>query len=184
MKKMLFLSLCLPLLLCGGCSDYDDQPIKDRLDGIEERLEYLEELCKQMNTDILSLQSLVQALQNEDSVQSVVPIVRDGQTVGYTITFTKSDPITIYHGQKGEDATAPVIGVAQDNGVWYWTVNGSWMTAPDGRKVRAEGVEGQTGATPQLRITEGYWEVSYDGATWNRLGRATGDQGAGLLHMV
>ncbi len=174
MKKLLFLSLCLPLLWCGGCNDYDDQPIRDRIDDIEDRLDYLETLCRQMNSDIITLQELVQALQNQDTVQAVVPIVRDGQTVGYTITFTKSGPVSIYNGENGQNASAPVIGVAQENGVWYWTVDGAWMTTPDGQKISAEGAQG---ATPQLRIAEGYWEVSYDNATWTRLGKASGEQG-------
>lgn len=177
MKKLLFLSLCLPLLWCSGCNEYDDQPIRDRIDGIEDRLEYLEDLCRQMNSEIGTLQELVQALLNQDSVQGVTPIVRDGQTVGYTITFTKSAPISIYNGEDGKSASAPVIGVAQEEGVWYWTVDGSWMTAPDGQKISAEGKQGAQGATPQLRIAEGYWELSYDGTTWTRLGQASGEPG-------
>ena len=106
-----------------------------------------------MNLDIASLQALVQVLQNNDTVQSVVPVVKDGKTIGYTITFTKSNAITIYNGEDGKDgadgkdgsSTAPVIGVAQYEGVWYWTINGVWLTTPDGEKVRAEGRDGADG---------------------------------------
>lgn len=58
--------------------------------------------------------------------------MKDGKEIGYTITFSKSNPITIYHGkdgQDGEDGTTPTIGVKQDaDGVYYWTLNGniSW----------------------------------------------------------
>ena len=210
MKKFLLFLSCLPLLIGGGCSDYDDQPLQERVDDLENRVDYLESLCSRMNLDIASLQALVQVLQNNDTVQSVVPVVKDGKTIGYTITFTKSNAITIYNGEDGKDgadgkdgsSTAPVIGVAQYEGVWYWTINGVWLTTPDGEKVRAEGrdgadgkpgeagqpgadgkpgepgQDGKDGVTPQLKIEEGYWYISTDGgATWTQLGKATGEDG-------
>ncbi len=193
MKKLLSFLLCLPLLIGEGCSDYDDRPLQDRVDDLENRVDYLETLCSRMNLDIVSLQTLVQVLQNNDTIQNVVPVIKDGKTIGYTITFTKSAAITIYNGEDGKDgsATAPVIGVAQFEGVWYWTINGVWLTTPDGEKVRAEGRDGadgkpgepgqtgQDGTTPQLKIEEGYWYISTDqGATWTQLGKATGEDGA------
>lgn len=42
----------------------------------------------------------------------------------------------------------------------------------------ADGAPGQDGITPQLKIEDGYWYVSYDnGASWVEVGQATGDQG-------
>ena len=93
MKKFLLFLSCLPLLIGGGCSDYDDQPLQERVDDLENRVDYLESLCSRMNLDIASLQALVQVLQNNDTVQSVVPVVKDGKTIGYTITFTKSNAL-------------------------------------------------------------------------------------------
>ena len=43
------------------------------------------------------------------------------------------------------------------------------------KKVR---VTGQDGVTPQLKINENYWCISYDnGVTWTQLGQAKGDKG-------
>jgi hypothetical protein len=40
------------------------------------------------------------------------------------------------------------------------------------------GSNGKDGVTPQLKIENGFWYVSYDnGATWTQLGQATGDKG-------
>lgn len=186
MKKLLLLTLCAPLLLLGGCSDYDDRPLQERVDGLESRIEQLEELCKQMNTNIASLQALVETLRNNDTIVSVIPVTKDGKEIGYTITFTKSPAITIYHGEDGidgEDGATPTIGVALFEGVYYWTVNGLWLTGPDGEKIRAEaedgiGGSGKDGITPQLKIENDYWWVSTDeGATWTQLGKATGEDG-------
>ena len=69
-------------------TDLGSQYPKERF---ENRIAKLEELCKQMNTNISSLQSLVTALQNNDYVTGVTPITKNGETIGYTITFTKSE---------------------------------------------------------------------------------------------
>jgi hypothetical protein len=38
----------------------------------------------------------------------------------------------------------------------------------------ADGSNGQDGITPQLKIENGYWYVSYDnGTTWKQLAKAT-----------
>lgn len=94
------------------------------------------------------------------------------EEVGYTITFTKSAPITLLHGKdgaKGEDGATPVIGVAKDDdGLYYWTVRvGSavpvWLTDADGRKIPATGEEGAAGHSPVLGVAdfEGalYWQL-------------------------
>ena len=172
MKKFLLFALCVLPMLGSGCDDYDDQPMKERIDGLEERIETLERLCQQANTNIASLQTLVGALQGNDYVQSVAPIVQDGKTIGYTITFTKSAPITIYHGT---DGATPVIGVKEWNGTYYWTLDGEWLTGPDGGKIPAEGA---AGTTPQIKIENGRWWVSSDGGkNWTDMGAATGEKG-------
>ena len=138
-----------------------------------------------MNSNISSLQGIVTAMQTGDYITSVTPVTVDGKTVGYTITFAKGDPITIYHGQDGadgKDGHTPTIGVKQDtDGIWYWTIDGEWLLDANGRKVKAVGLDGQNGQdgiTPQLKIEDGYWYVSTDnGATWTRLGKATGADG-------
>lgn len=119
---------------------------------------------------------------------SVAPINEGDKVVGYTITFSKSGAVTIYNGK---DGYVPAMGVKQDesDGQWYWTVDGEWLRDSNGDKVRASaadgedgepGTPGQSGVTPQLKIVDGYWYVSYDGGkTWEEetLGQATGDKG-------
>jgi hypothetical protein len=42
----------------------------------------------------------------------------------------------------------------------------------------ADGQDGKDGITPQLKIEDGYWFISYDnGATWTQLDKATGEDG-------
>ena len=185
MQKLLPLLMCVLLLL--GCSDkYDDSALRNDLNDLENRVAKLEDLCKQMNTNISSLQTIVTALQNNVYVTGTTPLMKDGKEIGYTITFSKGNPITIYHGkdgQDGEDGTTPTIGVKKDtDGVYYWTLNGEFFVVDDG-KIQAEGKDGTNGTngtTPQFKIENDYWFVSYDnGTNWTQLGKATGEDGVG-----
>lgn len=180
MKKLFFLLAAVVWL--GACGDdYDDSALRGRVDGLEDRIEQLEELCQRMNTNISSLQTLVEALQQNDYVTGVVPVMQGGETVGYTISFTKSEPVTIYHGEKGEQGdtgATPVMGVEEIDGIYYWTVDGKPLTDDDGNRIPASAHDGAPGATPQFKIEGGYWHVSYnDGESWQQLGQATGDKG-------
>ena len=240
----------LTICLFSACHD----KLWDAIDDLDVRVARLEELCKEMNTNITSLQTIVDVLQSNDFITSIVEIKKDGKVVGYTITFGKHDPITIYHGQNGKDGqngangedgqdgqngadgkdgSTPVIGVAQDtDGVYYWTLNGEWLLDDNGNKLPVsgkdgkdgvngtdgkdgqdgedgkdgqdgedgkdgqdgedgkdgqdgedgkdgvDGQDGKDGITPQLKIEDGYWFISYDnGATWTQLGKATGEDG-------
>lgn len=100
-------------------------------------------------------------------------------------------------GDKGEDGVSPVVGVKKgSDGVYYWTLNGEWLLDDNGNRIPVSGTDGSNGAdgqdgadgqngsdgkdgiTPQLKIEEGYWYISYDnGKTWAQLGKATGDNG-------
>ena len=185
MKKLLAFAALFAVVALTSCK-YDDDDLWNSVHGLENRVAKLEELCKQMNTNISSLQTIVTALQNNVYVTGTTPLMKDGKEIGYTITFSKGNPITIYHGkdgQDGEDGTTPTISVKKDtDGVYYWTLNGEFIVV-DGGKIQAEGKDGTNGTngtTPQFKIENDYWFVSYNnGANWTQLGKATGEDGIG-----
>ena len=182
MKKLLAFAALFAVVALTSCK-YDDDDLWNSVHGLENRVAKLEELCKQMNTNISSLQTIVTALQNNVYVTGTTPLMKDGKEIGYTITFSKGNPITIYHGkdgQDGEDGTTPTISVKKDtDGVYYWTLNGEFIVV-DGGKIQAEGTNGTNGTTPQFKIENDYWFVSYDnGTNWTQLGKATGEDGVG-----
>ena len=179
MKKLLAFAALFAVVALTSCK-YDDDDLWNSVHGLENRVAKLEELCKQMNTNISSLQTIVTALQNNVYVTGTTPLMKDGKEIGYTITFSKGNPITIYHGKDGEDGTTPTISVKKDtDGVYYWTLNGEFIVV-DGGKIQAEGTNGTNGTTPQFKIENDYWFVSYDnGANWTQLGKATGEDGIG-----
>lgn len=187
MKKVLLLLFATFVAI----SCYDDSAIWESVNDHEARIKTLETLCNQMNTNISSLQSIIQSLQKNDYVTGAAPITEGGKTIGYTITFASGKSVTIYNGKDGadgQDGYNPVIGVKQaHDGLYYWTLNGEWILNEEGKKIPisgnggsngADGAPGADGITPLLKIEYGYWYVSYDsGETWTELGRATGDNG-------
>lgn len=189
MKKLFYFVLASVLFTIGCNEDYDDSALTDRIDNLEDRVYKLETLCSQMNTNILSLQSLVNALNQNDYITNVAPISRNGEDIGYTITFKSGKTITLYHGEDGEDGMTPIIGVKKDsNNIYYWTLNGEWLLDNEGGKMKAvgsDGNDGEDGITPQLKIKEGYWYISYDnGISWKQLEKSTGEDGDAFFTSV
>ena len=177
MKKLIYI-ITITLLSVWSCARFDDSKIWEEFDNYYERLEKLEAACDVMNSNISALQAIVTALQGNDFVTGVDEIVEDGEVVGYTITFSKSGVVKIYHGKDGADGEngvpgadgrpgidgtdgengsdgvdghSPVVGVRKDtDGVYYWTIDGDWMLDDEGQKVPATGKDGADaeGAAP------------------------------------
>ena len=168
MRQSLFLMMVVSFLFTTSC--YDDSFIREKLKNHEERISELESLCLKMNTNISSLQAILDALQKNDYVTSMVPITEAGKEVGYVIVFTSGKSMTIYHGKDGKDGAdgndgkdgtdgadgkdgldgkdgyTPVIGVRKDSdGVYYWTIDGDWLLDEDGNKIKAVGTDGKDG---------------------------------------
>lgn len=176
MKKIFTLLLLSVTAIFASCSDkYDDSELRGRI-------EKLETWQQSVNSSISSLQSLVAALENKDFVTGITPLA-DG--TGYTINFSKSDPVTIKHGEKG---ATPIIGTKQfTDGKYYWTVNGEWLlngnakvpVTGDPGAPGAPGDPGKDAVAPQVRINSasGEWEISIDGGkSWTSTGvKAQGD---------
>ena len=172
--------VCLSLTSC----EYDDTDLWNDLNGIKDRVAALEEDVKKANSDIVALQTIVNALQKNVYVTAV-----DTNADGCTITFSDGQTATISNGKDGTNA--PVISVKQDtDGNYYWTIDGEWLLV-DGEKVRANGRDGANGSNgeagkdaiaPQVRInnTTKEWEISTDGGlTWISTGVvAEGKDGA------
>ena len=170
MKRIVFAILSM-LILASSCH----KSIWDKLNDHEARITKLEAFCNKLNTTISSLQDIVNVINSRDYVKDVVPVTENGNVIGYAITFNSHNPVTIYNGKNGEDAHTPLIGIKQDGEDWYWTLDGEWILDDSHEKIRANG-----GVTPQLKIEDDYWWVSYDkGSSWTKLGKAVGNTGTG-----
>ena len=203
MKKLQYILLALAFVL-AGCNNKDS--IWNVMDDMDSRIATLEVLCQEMNTNISALETLIKAQNNGDYITNITEIRNGSTIVGYTITFKNHEPVTIYNGTNGKDGHdgtdgyKPTVGAKQDtDGIYYWTVDGDWLTDANGNKIPVtgekgdkgdkgdpgdkgqdgqDGTNGVNGNTPQLKIENNYWYISYDGGTsWTQLGKATGEDG-------
>ncbi len=180
MKKIpLYLLLTLSLLFVGGCHTELDNDIE----ALTRRIEKLEKRCAEMNTTLQGLRTLVNKLQENDYVTRVETIYDGNTIIGYTLCFTHSDPITLYNGT---DAGTPELGLGLgEDGIYYWTVKypgdeqATFITDNFGVRLPA------SAHSPQLKIENGYWMVTYDGGEiWYNLGKATGEDGKSFFDSI
>lgn len=184
------------LMFLVACEKYDDTALLARIDKAEADIKELQALVSQINTTISGLATTVDALQKQDRIVSVTKL-DDGS--GYVVEFSQSGKITIYNGKNGidgkdgqdgtngtngsngQDGQTPTIGVKLDaDGNYYWTVNGEYLLDENGNKIAATAHV----ATPQLRINNGNFEISYNGGvTWEIIGEA-GNTGAVVFSKV
>lgn len=153
MKTRKTLTLLLLAALTLAACKYDDSELWEQVNQNTEelaaqaaRIAALEAWQAETNTNIQALQTL---LSTTDYITAVTPVVKDGVEVGFTISFLNTPSITIYHGtkgDKGDKGDTPQIGAAQgDDGNWYWTLNGEFLTDTDGNPIRANGTQGEQG---------------------------------------
>lgn len=145
--------------VCCACGD-----LKDRVDVLEQKVSALE---SKVNQNVNSINALVDAAKKAVTITKVETL-----TDGYKIYFSDGTISTISNGVNGtdgkdgvdgKDAVAPVIGIKEEEGVYYWTIDGEFVLN-NGQKVP---VTGKDGLTPQFKIQDGKWYVSFDGNTWN-----------------
>ena len=125
--------------------------LKDRVDTLETKVANLE---SKVNENVSSIAKLADAAANAVTIVSVTP---NEDKTSYTVKFSDGQTAVLTNGK---DAEAPVIGMKEFEGELYWTVNGEFMTN-NGAKVPV------SGKTPQFKIQDGKWYVSYDGKTWD-----------------
>ena len=100
--------LLLASLTLAACK-YDDSELWEQVNQINQnteelaaqaaRLAALETWQKQTNQSIAAIQEL---LNTTDLITEVSAATEGGETVGYTISFLNSDPITLYNGNSYE----------------------------------------------------------------------------------
>jgi len=103
--------------IASSCK-YDDEELWDYVTDLADRISTLETLTKQMNGDIAAMQSIISALENKVYISEVEKL-----TDGYILHFTDGTTATIKNGIDGLNGKdAPIVGVKQEKGVYYWTI--------------------------------------------------------------
>lgn len=168
MKKLLYLFLPV-LLLFSGCT----REIENRLTELEQRLAKVEEQVKELNSQVSLIQNLINGkyfIQNaselpDGSGYKLVLVDKDGKTVEKTVLC----------GKDGKDGATPSVGVGKDtDGNYYWTLNGEWLLV-DGKKVRANGTDGENGKDApmtEFKVENGKWYAKVGDGDWTYVGDA------------
>lgn len=152
--KKLFLTLLAAASLCACTAD-----LEDRIDNLESKVAALE---SKLNENASSIAKLAEAAAKAVTIESVTP---SDDNTSYTVKFSDG---TVAVLTDGKDAVAPVVGVKDFDGVLYWTIDGEFLLH-DGAKVPVTGTDGVDGKTPQFKIQDGKWFVSFDGDSWEEV---------------
>lgn len=170
MKRILtIVATAMTIISCS----YDDSDLKNQLSNtkqdiadLNERLEDLEDWQKTVNSQIQSLQTIAEKVEEGKVIADV-----QESTDGVILKFSDDSQITVKHGTNGKDGTngtTPAIGIKDKDGVYYWTLDGNWLLDDSNNMIKAHGADG---ITPRLDIIDGEWSVSYDnGNNWEGLG--------------
>ena len=119
----IIITIALTFLSLVSCTNLDE--VWAELRDHEQRIEQLEKQCRELNSNVEAIQTILTAIQYNDYVTEIMKIVEDGVEVGYSITFAKSGTVTIYHGTNGDDGSTPKIGIKKaSDGQYYWTSDG------------------------------------------------------------
>ena len=157
MKKVLLTLAAVAGMFCSCTKD-----LENRVAELEKKFADLE---AKVNANAKSISDLVAAAESGVTINSVAP-ASDGD--GYVISFSDGTTAVIVNGTNGtdgKDGHTPQIGFQEIDGILYWTVDG--VLLKDGENnVPVTGAAGEDGKTPEFRINDNVWEVSFDGKTW------------------
>lgn len=174
--------LVLLAMLCG-CTGM----VEDELAETHAKLKALQELVASVNKDLTTLDLIVSKL---DDSHTIEPGSLKETEDGYEISFRDGKKIFIPYGKDGKDGRTLIpVGVRSDeDSLYYWTVDGEWYLDADGNKMRAgatDGVDGEDGIVPQIKVEDGFWWISYDeGQNFEKLVSCEEMDGVGVFSGV
>lgn len=153
----LYKSILFGLLMCGF-SACDTTDLERDINSLKDRVEDYEAQVQKLNDDMNIIRVLL------DGNKTITSYSFDG--TNYTLTLSNGETLTLTQGVMG--ANYPSITIGE---------NGNWIIAGKDSGVKAEAEDGKDAPyTPQFKIENENWWVSYDGGvTWTDLGvKATG----------
>lgn len=165
MKKTvnyLLILLSCTILLSNCSDDYNDQYLRNEIDKIKTDLASLKK-------QVSSLETVVNAQHNGKVITNVEKL---SNNKGNKITFNDGTSIEVLNGE-----SAPVIGVQESEGIYYWTITTdgktNFLVDKDKKKLPVSGKDGQNGSNgqngqdgkdadkPEIAIdANGYWTVN------------------------
>lgn len=149
----LYKSLLFGLLMCGFAA-CDTTDLERDINSLKDRVEDYEAQVQKLNDDMNIIRVLL------DGNKTITSYSFDG--TNYTLTLSNGETLTLTQGVVG--ANYPSITIDEESG--------NWIIAGKDSGVKAEAEDGKDAPyTPQFKIENENWWVSYDGKnTWENLG--------------
>lgn len=149
----LYKSILFGLLMCGFAA-CDTTDLERDINSLKDRVEDYEAQVQKLNDDMNIIRVLL------DGNKTITSYSFDG--TNYTLTLSNGETLTLTQGVVG--ANYPSITIDEESG--------NWIIAGVDSGVSAEAKDGEDAPyTPQFKIENGNWWVSYDGKnTWEDLG--------------
>lgn len=169
------LAMVMPVFLSifSGCTDM----VRPELDETHAKLQALQELAGAVNRDLTTLDQIVKEL---DDGHTILPETYQLTEEGYEVSFRDGKKIFIPFGKDGVRFIP--VGVQDEDGLYYWKVDGEWLLDANGERMRAGATDG---FVPQFKVEDGFWWISLDGgATFNELASCEEMDGLGVFRDV
>lgn len=156
MKKYISILFAV-LLFAGSCAKYDDTRIKQDLDDVGGILDELEQKAEDLASQMNAVNDLLKS--------KFITLISTDADGNYVITYMNDDGTTstVTVATQDDVVTMPIIGIAEDEGEWYWrqtTDNGEtweWIYTDDSKTERYR----VGGEMPEVGIDdEGFWTVN------------------------
>ncbi len=155
MKRILSI-IALASMLVASCQNYDQD-----IESMQKELDAIKTAATDFNSNMESLQQIVNAISSGDKVESITPVEKNGAVAGYTVKFKNAGSVTVYNNPAA-------ITVGEDNGSYYWKTGSEWLKDADGNRI---GIVGENAAVPQFKIENDNLLYSVDnGANWSNAG--------------
>lgn len=176
LKGMAFIACIASLFLVHSC-DYDDSDLWDAVNGLDGRVQELEEIARTVQSDLNSIRTIVDKMQQKITVDSIVANGDDS----YTIRFSDGTSVTIVNNI--EDILPPAVIVMEEDGRYWWGYrfpdgHAEFITDGNGKRIPV------SAEAPQVRINpeNNHWEISVDGGrTWSDTGVDAAGNGEKLI---
>ena len=187
MKKYIIAGIMAVALMASGCGKF----VRDELINMQNEIDRLQDVVAEANESLGTLQAVVDKMAAGGFIVDVQETAY-GDTTAYVLKFgfvdangnvvEDANPLILrtgVDGRDGEDAEPIVVGVKYDEQDyrWYWcdSQTEDWILDSEGNRIPVDG------RTPELKIEDDFWWVTFDSnkpaekKEWTKMGPAKGN---------
>lgn len=129
-----------------------------------------EDLCSQLNNNIASLDMIIGRKASGEPVKSYTISYDGNGKTAFELTYVNNSRIILFQdtpeGEPEGESNAPVIGLKEADGAYWWSLDGEILTDASGERIPA-GYE----RIPRLMVKDNRWLISIDDKeSWKDLG--------------